>query len=94
MTLKLSGIFAALVTPVDEEGVVSAEILEELAGFVINRGVAGVCVGGATSEFVNFDLPDRKRIITTVAKTVAGRVPLLSAIGASTLNRVLELARH
>lgn len=94
MTLKLSGIFAALVTPVDEEGIVSSEILEELTDFVVGRGVTGICLGGATSEYIHFDLPDRKRIITTVAKKAAGRVPLLSAVGASTLSRVLELARH
>ncbi len=94
MILKLSGIFAALVTPVDEEGIVSSEILEELTDFVISRGVAGICLGGATSEYVHFDLADRKRIITTVAKKAAGRVPLLSAVGASTLSRVLELTRH
>ncbi len=94
MTLKLSGIFAALVTPVDEEGIVSSEILEELTDFVVGRGVAGICLGGATSEYIHFDLADRKRIITTVAKKVAGRIPLLSAVGASTFTRVLELARH
>ncbi len=94
MTLKLSGIFAALVTPVDEEGAVSPEILEELVDFVLARGVAGICLGGATSEYVHFDVPDRKRIITTVAKSVAGRVPIISSIGASTLSRTLELARH
>jgi len=94
MTLKLSGIFAALVTPIDEEGAISPEILEELVDFVITRGVGGICLGGATSEFVHFDLPDRKRIITTAAKRAAGRVPVLSAIGASTLHRVLDLARH
>ncbi|MFB3903065.1 MAG: dihydrodipicolinate synthase family protein [Acidobacteriota bacterium] len=94
MTLKLSGIFAALVTPVDEEGAVSPEILEELVDFVVDRGVTGICLGGATSEYVHFDLEDRKRIITTTTKRAASRVPVLSAVGASTLNRVLELARH
>jgi len=94
MTLKLTGIFAALVTPVDEDGALSPEILEELVDFVVGRGVAGICLGGATSEYVHFDLADRKRIITTAAKRVQGRVPVLSAIGASTLARVLDLARH
>jgi len=94
MTLKLSGIYAALVTPLDEEGQVSHEILQELIDFVISRGVAGICLGGATSEYVHYDLEDRKRIITTATKAVGNRVPVLSAVGASALNRVLELARH
>ncbi|HXK60523.1 MAG TPA: dihydrodipicolinate synthase family protein [Acidobacteriota bacterium] len=94
MTLRLSGIFSALVTPVDEEGRVSSEALREIVDFVISRGVAGICIGGATSEYVHYDLAERKQIITRVAEAAAGRVPLISAIGASTFDRVLALARH
>jgi 4-hydroxy-tetrahydrodipicolinate synthase len=50
--------------------------------------------GGATSESVHLDLEDRKRSISTASRATAGRVPLLSAVGASSLPTVLALAEH
>jgi 4-hydroxy-tetrahydrodipicolinate synthase len=94
MTLKLKGIFAALVTPLDEAGRFSPGVLHELIDSVIARGVTGICIGGATSESVHLDLEDRKGLIVTASEAVAGRVPLLSAIGSSSLSRVLALAEQ
>jgi dihydrodipicolinate synthase/N-acetylneuraminate lyase len=94
MTLKLTGVFASLVTPVDDDGHPLPEALTELTEFLIARGVSGLCVGGVASEYVNFDVQDRKVMISTVTQAATGRVPILSAIGASTMHRISQLACH
>lgn len=94
MTLKLSGIIAALASPVEEDGSLAPEVLADLVDFLLARGINGICIGGGTSEFVHFDLPDRKLMITAAAKAAVGKVPVLAAVGASSMARALVLARH
>ncbi len=91
---RLTGLFAALITPVDERGRPDAEGLMRLLDFVLERGVDGVCLGGGTAEYPHFSLEQRKAIIETGARNLGGRVPFVAAIGAPTVRGVLELGRH
>ncbi len=87
----MTGVFAALITPVDERGRIDYETFAQLINFVLDRGVDGVCVGGATSEYPCFDLPERKELISQAAAIVAQRTRLIAAIGAPTFPKTLEL---
>lgn len=89
--MTLSGMFPAVITPLDPRGAVDLDTFDRVFDFVLTDGVAGVCIGGATSEYPHFELEERKALI----RRAGGRLPpgkaLLTAIGASSLNRVLEL---
>lgn len=89
----LQGLFAALVTPVDDAGGVDLATLDRLCEFLLERGVDGLVLGGATSEYPRFELAERIAVLERVARRVAGRTTVLTAIGASSLPRVLELGR-
>lgn len=90
----LKGVFAALVTPRDDRGRADLDRLNEIIDFVLARGVSGICLGGATSEYPHFDLSERKDLIRAAACHLKGRARLLVAIGSSSIEGVLELGRE
>lgn len=94
MDLELSGVFAALITPVDLRGRPDFQQVDLLIDFVMERGVDGLCIGGGTSEYPHFDLDERKRLISHTAKRLRGSGHLISAVGASSFPRVKQLAEH
>lgn len=91
---NFSGVLAALVTPVTESGRIDFGRLEQIVDFVLGRGVRGICLGGATSEFPHFELEERKELITAVSRQVAGRGWLVTAVGALTLHQIQQLGEH
>ena len=94
MRPKLSGIYAALVTPLDEQGNVDYDTLDRLVDFVLECRVDGVAVGGGTAEYPHFEVEDRKRLISRAAARVQGRGRLLAGIGASSIHTTLKLGEH
>jgi 4-hydroxy-tetrahydrodipicolinate synthase len=91
--MTITGLFAALATPVAPDGSVDFDGLDRLCDFLIERGVEGVCVGGATSEYPRFELAERRAILARVARRLPSGCSLLTAIGSSSVPRVIELGR-
>ena len=91
---RTTGLYAAPIIPVDEQGSPDEDGLARLIDFVLQGGVDGVCLGGGTGEYPHFSLEQRKRIVAAGARCLAGRAPLLAAIGAPTLRGVIELGEH
>ncbi len=93
MAFRASGVYAALATPVRESGAIDFAAVDRLLDLVFAGGVDGVCIGGATGEYVHFSVAERAALAKRVARKLEGRGKLLAAIGASTTARVLELGR-
>lgn len=91
---NLSGVYAALITPVDDQGQPEREALLHLVDFVVERGVDGICIGGGTAEYPHFSLEHRKLIVEYVARHLDGHIPFVTSIGAPTMRGVLELGEH
>src|SRR4051794_9168506 len=89
----MQGVIAAVATPVDAEGRLSVEAFERLIDMLIDSGVDGVCLGGATSEYPNVGVSDRRAAIETAAPRVPRDRTLLVAIGAPSFRQVVELGR-
>ena len=94
MKLKLSGVFAALITPLDGRGNVDYRVFDRLIDFLVQREVDGVAVGGATGEYPHFDVEGRKKLISRAAQRLAAGKALLAGIGTSSIHTTLELGRH
>ena len=87
----MTGVIAAVATPVGADGGLVVATFERLVGFLLESGVDGLCLGGATSEYPNTALEDRKAAIGAAARHLPlDRKPLV-AIGASSLRQSLEL---
>jgi 4-hydroxy-tetrahydrodipicolinate synthase len=91
--MRLSGLYPALATPVTSDGSVDFATLDHLSDFLLERGVDGLCVGGATAEYPRFEQAERLAILRRVARRAPREATLLAAIGASSVPRVLELGR-
>jgi len=88
-----SGVYAALLTPVDEIGRFDPETLVRLIDFLAARGVRGVVVGGATGEYPSFSVEERESAIRCVAARLKDRMPVVAGIGCNTLAGTLRLGR-
>jgi 4-hydroxy-tetrahydrodipicolinate synthase len=86
-----SGLFAALPTPVLDDGRLDLETFDRLVDFVCGAGVDGICVGGATSEYPHFEVADRIAVIRRASARLPADRALLVAIGASSMRRTIEL---
>lgn len=91
---KLSGSYAALLTPFDPKGKVDYETFEGVIDFVLERGVDGVVVGGGTAEYPRLDLAERKELTTLAVHRVQNKAKVLANIGASSLQGTLWLGEH
>jgi 4-hydroxy-tetrahydrodipicolinate synthase len=85
------GVIAAVATPVTASGSLDLATFERLVDFLIESGVDGVCLGGATSEYPNTGIADRRAAISAAARRLPADRALLVAIGAPSYRQVLEL---
>jgi len=87
----MTGVIAAVATPVAPNGALHVATLERLIDFLIESGVDGLCLGGATSEYPCVATSDRKLAIGAASRRLPLDRSLLVAIGASSFRQVLEL---
>ncbi len=87
----MHGVIAAVATPVAADGRLHVETFERLIDTLIESGVDGVCLGGATSEYPNVAVADRKAAIEAAAPRVPSDRTLLVAVGAPSFRQVIEL---
>jgi 4-hydroxy-tetrahydrodipicolinate synthase len=87
----MKGVIAAVATPVDANGRLNVQTFERLIDRLIESGVDGVCLGGATSEYPSVAVDDRKAAIDAAAPRVPRDRTFLVAIGAPTLRQVVDL---
>ena len=91
MSARLFGLFAAVVTPVHDNGRVDLETLDRIVDHALAPGIAGICVGGATGEYPHFDAEERVAIIRRAASRLPAGRSLLAGIGGATIGRSIAL---
>jgi 4-hydroxy-tetrahydrodipicolinate synthase len=91
--MRLHGLYPAVATPVTSTGTVDPDSFDRLCGFVLERGAAGLCIGGATSEYPRFEAAERVAMLRRAARRAPRGTVLLAAIGASSIDRTLHLGR-
>ncbi|HVT93887.1 MAG TPA: dihydrodipicolinate synthase family protein [Bryobacteraceae bacterium] len=94
MSYPVSGVLAALITPIDDRGRVDLNAFERVIEFVLERGVEGVVVGGGTAEYPHFALDDRAALAEHAMNRVDGRGKVVAAVGTSSIHSTLQLARR
>jgi len=92
-TNVLCGVYAALPTPLGDDGEPDVSSLDALIEFLLGDGVSGFCVGGVTGEYPIYSVAGRDRLFRHVAQRTAGRVPLVFGIGAEHSRQALGMAK-
>jgi 4-hydroxy-tetrahydrodipicolinate synthase len=90
---RLSGAFAALITPTNEHGAADFQTLDQVVDFVMGHGVDGVVVGGGTGEYPHFTVAERASAIARVRRRLPSPGTLIASIGTSSIHTTLQLAR-
>ena len=89
----MTGLFAAVATPLLDEGGLDGATLDRLVDFLVEAGVDGICVGGATGEYPHFEAAHRKAAIQRAAARLPRERTLLVGIGSPSPRSALELGK-
>jgi 4-hydroxy-tetrahydrodipicolinate synthase len=87
----IAGLFAAVATPILEDGRLDLDRFDRLLDFLVDAGVDGVCLAGATGEYPHFETGDRKVLIRRAAERLPSGCALLVGIGAPSMRLAIEL---
>jgi 4-hydroxy-tetrahydrodipicolinate synthase len=87
----IAGLFAAVATPVHAHGWVDFGTLDRLIDFLVEAGVSGICIAGATGEYPHFETGDRKAVIGRAAARLPSDRTLLVGIGGASMRHTIEL---
>ncbi|MFH1567499.1 MAG: dihydrodipicolinate synthase family protein [Gemmatimonadota bacterium] len=96
MAEKLArGIWPALCTAFDDTGKeIDAGRVRGLVRALLDTGIDGFFVTGSTGEGAFLTVPERRQMASVVTDEVAGAVPLMLQVGATTTENAVALARH
>lgn len=89
----VAGLFAAVVTPIHEDGSLDLQAFDRIVAFLVDAGVSGICVAGATGEYPHFETDDRKAVIRRAGERVPAGCALLVGIGAPSMRHVIDLGQ-
>jgi 4-hydroxy-tetrahydrodipicolinate synthase len=89
--VAIAGLFAAVATPVRGDGRIDFDTFDRLIDFLVEAGVSGVCLGGATGEYPHFEIGDRKAIIYRAAGRLPADRALLVGIGGPSMRLTIDL---
>lgn len=81
--MKLTGVFTALVTPLDEKGQINFDALGELVERQITAGVTGVVPMGTTGESPTMSNEEHDEVIRYTVEKVAGRIQVWAGTGSN-----------
>ena len=92
--MKFEGIMTAMVTPLDENGVIVEESFRELIRFQIKHQVQNILILGGTGEYTKLNLEEKKRAIDIAVSEVNGCIPVVVGIISPGLNEAIELGKY
>lgn len=97
MKQPLRGVFTALVTPFDPDGIVDDAALRQLVRYQIEGGVAGLAPAGTTGEGATLDPEEHQRVVEIVVEEARGAsrpVPVIAGAGTNSTSKTIALARR
>ena len=88
---NLQGSIVALVTPMDAEGTINWQTLEELIEWHINSGSAGLVIVGTTGESATLDVSEHVQVIENAVKIADDRIYIIAGTGANSTKEAIYL---
>ncbi|MEP2531634.1 dihydrodipicolinate synthase family protein [Shimia sp.] len=87
------GVFPAVTTKLNEDGSVDISATQSSIERLIENGVSGIIVLPMLGENASMEMEERKAIIKAAVETAGGRVPVLSGLAETTLDRAKKSAK-
>jgi 4-hydroxy-tetrahydrodipicolinate synthase len=85
------GIVAALPTPCRDDGAPSVELIDPLVDFLAQTSLKGLCIGGATAEYLAYSPGERTEMLRHLLTRVQGRLPVIFGVGGESYRQVIWL---
>jgi 4-hydroxy-tetrahydrodipicolinate synthase len=90
----LSGVIAAIATPIDESGAPDLKRAVKLARFLLDNGCDGLNVLGTTGEATSFSRDERKAVMSAYKAEGLPLDRLMVGTGAAAVSDAVALTRH
>ncbi len=94
MNKPLSGVIAAIATPVDETGAPDLKRATNLARYLLDNGCDGLNVLGTTGEATSFSVDERKGVMDAYKANGLPMHRLMVGTGAASVTDAVALTRH
>lgn len=94
MTKALSGIYAALLTAMDDDGNFSPERQRALDAYVLGQGMKGLYVAGSSGESGMLESGELAEVMAVVAEDARGQATLIAHVGLPSLKASVYLAKE
>ena len=94
MSKTLSGVIAAIATPIDESGAPDIKRAINLARYLLDNGCDGLNVLGTTGEATSFSLEERKAVMSAYKAEGLPLDRLMVGTGAAAVSDAVALTRH
>jgi 4-hydroxy-tetrahydrodipicolinate synthase len=94
LSKTLSGVIAAVATPVEESGAPDVKRATDLARYLLDNGCDGLNVLGTTGEATSFSLDERKSVMSAYKKAGLPLDRLMVGTGAAAVSDAVALTRH
>jgi len=91
---RLSGVIAAVATPIDESGAPDLKRAVNLARYLLDNGCDGLNVLGTTGEATSFSLDERKAVMDAYKANGLPLHRLMVGTGAAAVSDAVALTRH
>ena len=91
---RLSGVIAAVATPIEENGAPDLARAVKLARYLLGNGCDGLNVLGTTGEATSFSLEERKAVMNAYAQAKLPMERLMVGTGAAAMSDAVALTRH
>ena len=89
---SLQGSLVAIVTPMQDDGVLDLDAFRRLIDWHIKEGTDGIVVVGTTGESPTVDFDEHRLLIKAAVDHAAGRIPVVAGTGANSTSEAVELA--
>jgi dihydrodipicolinate synthase/N-acetylneuraminate lyase len=94
MQTAFSGLWPAMLTPLDESGEPNLPAVEQLVEWFVREGLDGLYLLGSTGQWPLLDLDQRRAVAERAVRTAAGRIKTMIHVGAVATEDAAALARH
>ena len=94
MMQALKGSLVALVTPMNPDGEIDYQSLDNLIDWHIQEGTNGIVSVGTTGESSTIDFSEHIDVISHTVKYVDKRVPVIAGTGANSTSEAIDLTKE
>lgn len=94
MKKKFCGLWPAMFTPLSPDGKPAFAVMEQLVELFVQQDLDGIYLTGSTGQWPLLNLEERTSIMDCVIKAAAGRIPVMTHIGAVTTADAVTLSRR